>query len=285
MKNIQIHAFADEASSNMDEQIAALKRNCLNGIEIRNVDGTNVSEISVEKAKETECKLSNNGLAVWSVGSPIGKIAIEDDFESHMEKLKHTIQVAHALKCRKIRVFSFYLGSKTADDYTNEIIDRLGRMCELAARDGVRLYHENEKGIFGDVPERCLALHRDLPKLSGIFDPANFVQCGVDTRSAWAMLKSHIDYMHIKDACRDGFVVPASFGDGHIAEIVADYLAQGGTAFTIEPHLTVFHGLEQLERSGEKSMVGDYRYSNSDAAFDAACNAFKTLYKNVGNSK
>lgn len=279
MKNTEIYAFADEASPNIDEQIAAMTRNGLNGLEIRNVDGTNVSDISVEKAKAVASKLSNSGLAVWSVGSPIGKITIDDDFDGHMEKLKHTIEVSHALNCRKIRVFSFYLGANKAEACKDEIVDRLGRMCELAAQEGVRLYHENEKGIFGDIPERCLALHRALPELCGVFDPANFVQCGVDTRKAWAMLKNHINYMHIKDARADGFVVPAGFGEGNVAEIVADYLKMGGNAVTIEPHLTVFSGLEQLEQSGEQSQIGEYHYKNSDAAFDAACNAFKALYK------
>lgn len=279
MNSVSIYAFADEASPNIDKQIAALKRNGLSGLEIRNVDGANVSDISTEKAKEVARKLSNNGLVVWSVGSPIGKIMIDEDFDSHMEKLKHTIQVAHALDCQRIRIFSFYLGAKKAEAYTNEIIERLGRMCELAAYEGVRLYHENEKGIYGDLPERCLTLHRALPELRGIFDPANFVQCGVDTIKAWGMLKGYISYMHIKDARADGFIVPAGAGNGHVAEIAADYLALGESAFTIEPHLTFFTGLEQLEPSDEQSQIGYYRYPSSDAAFDAGCNAFKTICK------
>ncbi|UKI35368.1 MAG: sugar phosphate isomerase/epimerase [Clostridiales bacterium] len=35
----------------------------------------------------------------------------------------------------------------------------------------------------------------------GVFDPANFVQCGCVTYpNAWNLLKEHIVYMHIKDA-------------------------------------------------------------------------------------
>lgn len=278
MKKFQTFAFADEADACIDGQIAAMKRNGLDGLEIRNVDGTNVAEISVEKAKEVQKKLAAEGLIVWSIGSPIGKITMEEDFEAHLEKLKHTLQVAHALDCQKLRMFSFYPGAgKRAEEYTDEVIDRLGRMCAIADREDIRLYHENEKGIFGDIPERCLALHQALPELLGIFDPANYVQCGVDTRAAWAMLKDYVRYMHIKDARADGFVVPAGAGEGHVAEIAVDYLAMGGKAFTVEPHLTVFPGLEQLEQAGERSQIADYRYPNSDAAFDAACDALKAL--------
>ena len=79
MNNIKIYAFADEASPDIDEQITALKRNGLDGLEIRNVDGVNVSDITAEKAKEVKRKLQENGLVIWSVGSPIGKIDIEKD--------------------------------------------------------------------------------------------------------------------------------------------------------------------------------------------------------------
>ena len=90
MNEIKIYAFADEASPNIDEQITALKRNGLDGLEIRNVDGVNVSDITLEKAKEVKTKLDANGLITWSIGSPIGKIDIEkDDFKAHLEKLKY----------------------------------------------------------------------------------------------------------------------------------------------------------------------------------------------------
>ncbi|MEE0898732.1 MAG: sugar phosphate isomerase/epimerase, partial [Acutalibacteraceae bacterium] len=99
MDGIKIYAFADEASPNIDEQIAALKRNGLQGLEIRNVDGVNVSDITLEKAKEVKKKLSSNGLVTWSIGSPIGKINIEnDDFSAHTEKLKHTLEIANILE-------------------------------------------------------------------------------------------------------------------------------------------------------------------------------------------
>ena len=143
MDGIKIYAFADEASPNIDEQIAALKRNGLQGLEMRNVDGVNVSDISIEKAKEVKRKLQENGLITWSIGSPIGKIDIEtDDFKEHLEKLKHTLEIANILESKNIRMFSFYMPEgKDASDYKNEVIDRLGQMCEIAKAYNVFLCH------------------------------------------------------------------------------------------------------------------------------------------------
>ena len=278
MKNIKLYAFADEARANVELQIEAMKRNGLNGLEIRNVDGTNVSDITVEKAAEVRKKLEANGLSVWSVGSPIGKTDIDGNFDADIEKFKHTIEIAHALNSENIRIFSFYIPhEKDAAEYKNKVIDRLGRFSEIAVGSGVTLCHENEKGIYGDTAERCLDILEALPEIKGIFDPANFVQCGVGTLKAWDMLGEYIKYMHIKDAMTDGSVVPAGCGDGNVEKIVRMYVANGGTAFTLEPHLAVFDGLAGLEREGEESKVNKFVYKSNDEAFDAACAAFKKI--------
>lgn len=278
MSEIKIFGFADEADSMINGQIDAMKRNGLNGLEIRGVDGENVSDISIEKAKEVKEKLDNNGLIIWSVGSPIGKININDDFSAHMDKLKHTLEVANVLEAENIRMFSFYLpDNEKAENYRNQVIEYLNQMCEVAKPYKVNLCHENEKGIYGDIPERCLEIHKALPELKGIFDPANYVQCGVDTLKAWDMLKDYIYYMHIKDSQKNGFVVPAGCGDGFVSEIVKNYIAKGGKYFTIEPHLTVFDGLKDLEKEGEKSAVADFKYNSNNEAFDVACKTFKEL--------
>ncbi len=278
MKKLNIYAFADEASPNVDEQIVAMKRNGLQGLEIRAVDGENVSVISEAKAKEVRRKLDDAGLITWSIGSPIGKIDIEnDDYAAHLETLKHTLEVANILGSENLRFFSFYIPQgKDPFDYENEVLDRMRQMAEISIKAGVNPCHENEKGIFGDNAERCLKIHEQLPLVQGIFDPANFVQCGVDTAKAWKMLNPYIKYLHIKDALADGSVVPAGKGIGNVAEIVSDYRTFGD-AVTVEPHLTVFDGLKALERAGEETKTGKYEYPDANTAFDAACNALKAL--------
>ena len=279
MNEILIHAFADEASPMIAGQIAAMRRNGLQGVEIRGVDGANVSDIPVEKAREVRRRLEDEGLYVWAVGSPIGKIAIDEDHAAHEEKLRYTLAVAEALGTKRIRMFSYYI--PRGDDpaaWRSVVIDRLGTMLELAGDAGIDLCHENEKGIYGDNAVRCRELLDTFPALKGVFDPANFVQCGQETLEAWRLLAGRIDYLHIKDALADGTVVPAGCGTGHLADILRAYLARGGRAMTVEPHLRVFDGLAALERSGDTSVIGErYSYPSADAAFDAACGALQGL--------
>lgn len=278
MEKFNIYAFADEADKSIDGQINAMLRNNLKGLEIRGVDGENISDISLEKAKEVKKQLDSNGLITWSIGSPIGKINITDDFEPHLEKFKHTLEIANVLDAKNIRLFSFYIpDNEDFKIYKNEVIDRMGEFLSVSKGSGINLCHENEKGIFGDTPERCLELFKVLPDLKGIFDPANFVQCGVDTLKAWELLKDNTCYMHIKDAKKDGLVVPAGLGDGNIKEIARQYIANGGINFTMEPHLAVFDGLKNLEKEGDTSAIGEFEYESNEIAFDTACNTFKKL--------
>lgn len=275
---MKIYAFADEASPMIDGQIAAVQRNGLNGLEIRNVDNINVSDITVEKAREVRQKLDEAGLIVWSIGSPLGKIGIHDDFAAHLEKCRHTCEIANILGAKRIRMFSFYT-PKGEDPYTyeSEVVEKIAQMLQIAKQYDVYLCHENEKGIFGDNADRCRRLLDALPELKCVFDPANFIQCGQETLSAFALLKDRIDYLHVKDALADGSVVPAGKGIGNLSQIVAACKELGVNNLTIEPHLTVFSGLAALEQEGEQSKIGAYSYPDADTAFDAACTALREL--------
>ncbi len=284
MNKANIYAFADEAGESLDIQIKAMHRNGLQGLEIRNCNGKNCSDLTLGDAKEIKKQLDEAGLVTWSMGSPIGKINIvNDDFNMHLEKFKNTIEVGNALGAKNIRLFSFYIpDNENYQDYKNEVIERMGKMCDIASGSKIDLCHENEKGIYGDVGDRCLEILKTFPQIKGVFDPANFVQCGEDTLNCWNKLKNYIKYMHIKDAFYDGSVVPAGKGEGNLAKIVKDYIALGGRDFTVEPHLTIFSGLNNLEHEGNKSIVASkYNYPDSNTAFDVACNSFKELLTEI----
>lgn len=275
---MKIYSFADESSANVDEQIQAMLRNGLDGLEIRNVDGVNVADITEEKAHEVKAKMDAAGLTVWSIGSPIGKIEIGKESE-HIEKFKHVLKVAKILGAENIRLFSLHIhDGRRPDECTEEVISFLKKLLSLAEGSGVTLCHENEKDIFGDVPERCLIIHSTLPEIKAVFDPANYIQCGADTKAAWELLKPYVKYLHIKDALPDGNVVPAGKGVGNLPAIVKEFTDMGGSAMTLEPHLHVFTGLAELESKGQNSIVGEvYSYASNELAFDAAAAALKEL--------
>lgn len=279
---IKLSAFADESSDSLCGQLDALKRNRLQYLEIRNLDKFNVSTLSHEKARELRQILDDQGVGVWSIGSPIGKIGIEEDFDTHLILLRHTLEVANILGAGNIRLFSFFLPKdRKPEQFCTQVLERMQKMVEIAGEYSVIPCHENEKGIFGDVAARCLVLHEALPGLKAVFDPANFVQCGQDTLEAWEILKPYVHYLHIKDALPSGQVVPPGLGYGNVKTIIGRYLEKGGQVISLEPHLYEFVGLKELEQEGDTSLVGGMAFSSAPAAFDYAANALNTILEEL----
>ena len=293
-----LSAFADEAGPTLDEQIAALKANGLDAIEPRGLDKGNIADYTAEDCREIRKKLDDAGITVSAIGSPFGKINIEDDFGPHFDKFKQAVENAAILGTANIRMFSFYLNEdQKPEEYRDEVMSRLEKMADYSLSGNIRCCHENEKGIYGDTDDRCLDILTTLKgKLFGVFDPANFIQCHVDILPAYDKLRDYIEYMHIKD-CRyaDGFVVPVGKGDGHVAELVRRFAADcegpslpdpdlptrdGRPRFlTLEPHLKVFDGLAGLETTGGAESVSEkeFTYPTNRAAFDAASAALHAI--------
>lgn len=260
MNDIIFSGFSDEACPGFEDQLKFVSSIGVKFIEVRGVDGKNVSELTEEEAIGYKELLDKYGVGVSSIGSPIGKIDIEDDFEPHFEVYKNVVSTAKIFGTKNIRMFSFYMKDGEQEQHKSEVIARLKKFLDYAKEQDVVLLHENEKGIYGDNAARCLELMQELycDNFKAVFDFANFVQVGQCTTEAWAMLKNYVTYIHIKDAVGQK-VVPPGYGDGHLKEILGDLLASGYCGFlSLEPHLSDFVGFSSLENEEEKTeMMGD----------------------------
>lgn len=241
---VKLSGFADEIGPDATEQIATLEALGLRFLELRGVMEKGVLDLSAEDASVLKGQLAEAGIGVSSIGSPIGKVQIRADLEEHFARFEVALQKAGEFAADYVRVFSFYHEGEKPEACRDAVLEFYGRMVERAAAQGVVLLHENESGIYGDVPERCADLFKsiDSPYLRAAFDPANFVHCGVKPlEEAWPLLDEYTDYFHIKDKeAASGRVVPAGRGDGGVAEILARAVARGFDGFlSIEPHLEV----------------------------------------------
>jgi sugar phosphate isomerase/epimerase len=237
--------FADEISPGLDEQVATLRAENMRWLELRGAWDTNVLDLTDEQVERARQTLAEAGIGVSSIGSPIGKIAITDGFAPHLARFHRAIEVARRFDAPYIRIFSFFIPEgEDPVRWRGEVIDRLGQIVAAAEGQNVTLLHENEKHIYGDVPERCLDILRaiDSPSFRAAWDPANFVQCGVRPfDQGYAALRPYIAYVHVKDAKLDGGdVVPAGEGDGQVRETVRALRDSGFDGFfSMEPHLAV----------------------------------------------
>lgn len=273
---IKISAFADEVSIVFDEQIDYLTRAGIKWIEIRFVDGKNITALSDEEVMAVKEKLNKASIGVSAIASPIGKYAIDAPFEAHMNLFRRTIQIAQMLDAGMIRIFSFY-GSESTDieNSREEVIRRLEAFSEEIKGTGICLVHENEAGIFGHSASNCEILMKSLysDRFKAAYDPANFVwgeKITDNVTSCWPVLKKYTSHIHIKDwrlGSKDIGSLPGD-GDGQIPELFRELAEMRYEGFvTMEPHM---------------SSGGRFAGETTQAQFDAAISKVRSFCEDNG---
>ena len=244
-----LSGFGDEIDDDPAVQIAVLQAIGASYIEVRSAWGTNIVDLSDDQLAALAGLLKEKGMQVSAIASPIGKVDVSLPVEHEVERLRRAANAAKVLGAKYIRIFSFYYGeSVPVDSIRDAVIERMRALAAVAEEEGVVLLHENEKDIFGDVPDRVLDIIESVnsPALKVAWDAANFVQVGVKPfDEAYAKLRPHLEYLQVKDALfSNGHVVPAGEGDGDVLRTVEALKADGFTGFaSLEPHLAGAHGL------------------------------------------
>jgi sugar phosphate isomerase/epimerase len=239
-----LSAFADEIAPDLKTQMDVCQANGVRCIDVRGIDNVNVSKFTAQQARQYRRELDDRGFRVPCIGSPIGKIRIDEPFEPHLDLLKHCCELANAFGAGYVRVFSFY-GPVGGDILAHrpEVMRRLRAMVKAARAAGVVLLHENEKAIYGAKPQGVKDIFAAVrsPNLKGIFDPANFVEEGIAPYDdGWTKgLAELTHYFHIKDKVPGaGTCVPAGEGKGQVAQVLADAKERGFDGYlTLEPHM------------------------------------------------
>lgn len=253
--------FCDEAGSDIETQIKATKELGWNHIELRNIGGVNITDITDDAFERICGRLEENGIRINCFGSAIANHGKDprskEDFTYSKEALKRAIPRMHRLGVKMIRGMAFK-AVLPADPDHGEIeklvfgkVDELAKMCEDA---GVLYVCENCGDYSGLSYAHAIRLVHAVssPAFRLLFDMGNTV--AEDNRigeppyarqSAWDFyrnVKDFIGYVHIKDAIidRNGKKVHTFPGEGSadVEKIVTDLLRSGyDGGFSIEPHM------------------------------------------------
>jgi len=243
MAKFTISGFTDEISGNLDEQIKTMHELGQNYFCPRGVNGINISKYSSKKFEKNVLPILNKeNIHISSIGSPIGKLFIYDEisFLIQLKKLKELVKIAKMTNCQYIRMFSFYYGNANPDKVFPIVVRKIKAFLKVVKGTGVKLLHENEKLIYGDVPSRVLKLYEEIndPDFVLCFDASNYIQCDVDVKEAFDLLKDKTVYYHIKDCYKYKIEVPVGLGLGNYNYILKTLIDNNFEGFlTLEPHL------------------------------------------------
>jgi sugar phosphate isomerase/epimerase len=242
-----LSAFADEISPDPQEQLDVLGKCGVRHIELRSILKTNVLDLTDLQVAELKSLLDKHGFRLSAIGSPVGKIRIDQPFEPHLKRFERAVELCKVFGTPNIRVFSYYPPGEAQDwngveeKWAEEVRRRMEAKAALAVRAGVRMLHENEHRIYGDSPERVERLFGALPNegLAKVYDAANYVFCGYDPWDAWQKTKARTVHFHIKDwkaGAAHGSL--CGEGDGRWPGVLAEATRAGYDGFaTLEPHL------------------------------------------------
>ncbi len=242
MSKFIISGFYDEISGDLSKQIEAIKEFGESYMCPRTVNGKNIANYTADEfVRDIKPVLDDNGIKFSSIGSPIGKVGIDDEegFERQKKQLGELIKIAQAMNCGYIRIFSFFYGKQNPDSCHDKVVAKLREFLKIAENSGVKLMHENEKKVYGDVPERVIRLYKDIdnPDFVLCFDASNYVQCDIEPLKAFDMLKGYTVYYHIKDCSKYKVEVPVGTGLGGYSTILREIKQSGYNGFlTMEPH-------------------------------------------------
>lgn len=265
---IRLCAFADEGGTTLDEQIEALKENGIKLVELRSINGKNISKISEDEAKEYAVKLREAGIEVWSLGSPLAKVHIYTPIESEKAKAMHLCRLAAVFGTKNIRGFSYFtLFPKNKE---KRVVGKILPLLEILEYNGINYCHENDTMLYGGRAQYLKKLLAAVPSLKVIYDPANFIISGENPDETLAEFAGKAYYFHIKDATGKK-VVPAGCGDAKIDELIKGI--DRDTVFSVEPHLLFFKGGAGFEK---------YDFKTKSGRFDCAVDSIKKLLSENG---
>ena len=269
MIKVNLSAFSDEAASDIKGQISALQKNGISFTELRSISGKNVSEFSFDECKEYFNEFTDNGIKVFSIGSPLGKVDIDTDFNKYLDLVKKVCEIANIFNTDKIRMFSFF----KAYDQKEKVFEYLSKMVEIGNSYGVKMCHENEKEVYGDSAERVLEIIQNVKGLKFVYDPANYIQMNEPAQKTLDLFHSKVEYFHIKDVINEtGELVPAGYGDGGINKLVS--MIDRDVVLTLEPHLAVFDAYAKIDNT---EMKHKFKFNDNVEAFSFAVNALKDI--------
>jgi len=274
----KLSAFADEVTDDFLEQVEYLAVERVGFIEPRFINKKNIMDLTKNELNEAKKMIQDHGLKVSAIGSPIGKVRLDEPFGPHLDKFKHAIDLAVFFETPFIRMFSYYAPEgKNIDDYRDRVMERMAAKTELLKNVDVTMVHENEAHIYGHTAQNCVEIIEtvDSPKLRLVYDPANFVwgeKITDNIESCWPMMKPYVVHVHIKDwklGAKDVGSIPGE-GHGQIKELLAELAAINYEGcLTMEPHLKV---------------GGQFGGSTGPELFSRAIEAVRELADEVGLS-
>ena len=264
---MKLTGFADEASRDLDKQIAATRDIGWTAISARMVGDKNLHEVPEAEFNDIADRLDAAGIVIPEFGSLIGNWGkkIDSDFDITLAEVERAIPRMKRLNTPLIRIMSYAQNPWGEDQQEAERFRRLREIVNRFSDAGLTAIHENCMNWGGFSAEHTLRLIEEVPGLKLVFDTGNPVFQKDRSKPAadgsfpwqdpfefWEKVREHVVHIHIKDCenpisddVEPAYTMPGE-GQAKLREILADAKSRNYDGWiAIEPHVaTVFHAAD-----------------------------------------
>jgi sugar phosphate isomerase/epimerase len=243
--SLYLTGFGDEISTDLDTQLATLRRLRVPALDLRTAFGKNVLQLSDGEIDAVKQSCDDARIRIQSVSSPVNKVKFSGAAQSEeLKKLERATEIAKRVGIRRIRIFSPETDATGGAEAWPDVRIWMAEQVELARSSDVLLMHENDGRFFGAFPDNARRLLEEFsgPHFRAIYDFGNAVLIGTRTMRDWfPWIVPFLDTLHVKDAIEaDGKFVEAGAGDGEVLQALT-YLHENGWEgpLTLEPHAQI----------------------------------------------
>ena len=175
--------------------------------ELKRMHGKRVPDITDEEVRLIQNVLRANEVTLSSLAPGLFKIPLDQDLISLEvgRRFDMTVALADRLNTRSIVIFGFVRDDRhTETDAIRQIIDVFSRVAARAEQEGLTLFLENDRGLWGESPEsvRQIIAGVNSPALRLNWDPGNLVGAFPEAPypTSYELVREYVGHLHVKDA-------------------------------------------------------------------------------------
>jgi len=221
---LRIASITDEFSPDLEKALEPMTEIGMTGAELRVLWGKNIMDLTDAELKRAKQLVSDRGMEVISIASPILKcvlpnapevdtrfqqdvFASKHTFDDQPRLAEHAYDIAELMGAKIVRVFSYWRTVEPSKCFP-AVVDALNSLGESAAKRGLTIGLENEHACnIATATEAAKALAAVThPSVKLVWDPANALCSGeAPFPGGYALLpKDRIVHVHAKDCHMDG---------------------------------------------------------------------------------
>jgi sugar phosphate isomerase/epimerase len=207
MFKFKTSVITDEIDQDFEKACDLAKEFSLDAVEVRSVYERGPFEFTQDDIGRMKHILSKNGLRVCAISSPFFKCKMDapEEIKTHLQGLKHCINLADQLGTNLIRGFTFWASSDGFNP--GAIASRFEEAVKILSESGKTLVLESDPSVNASNAQMLVQVIEAVNSehVLGLWDPGNDIwdpKGEIPFPDGYSLIKKWIAHVHLKDGSK-----------------------------------------------------------------------------------